>query len=357
MIFLTAWLLLPALLLALLIDRWLGEPPAAIHPVVGMGKYLDFCGRYAAPLENSPKQTLRTRLRSRVLGALFWLLGAALVVGMAYALQNLLVVVLLRELLTTAYPYSWAWGMALLLALLLKPLFAWRMLATEVQAVDAALQISLEAGRERVSRLVSRDTSALSANQVREAAIATLAENFNDSLVAPLFWFCIGGLPAAALYRYANTADACWGYIGVRQGRMWTDAGWLAARADDALSWLPARLSAIIILIAAQAYLTPKNPKNTLKNIRANAHLTPSPNSGWPMAAAALALNLRLGKAGHYALNPEGGACEADSIARALPLLRRSWRGILLTCALLCTLAWAALLIENFIAYAGGLGV
>ena len=266
MIFLTAWLLLPALLLALLIDRWLGEPPAAIHPVVGMGKYLDFCGRYAAPLENSPKQTLHTRLLSRVLGALFWLLGAALVVGMAYALQTLLVLMLLHELLTTAYPYSWAWGMALLLALLLKPLFAWRMLAAEVQAVDAALQISLEAGRERVSRLVSRDTSALSANQVREAAITTLAENFNDSLVAPLFWFCIGGLPAAALYRYANTADACWGYIGVRQGRVWTDAGWLAARADDALSWLPARLSAIIILIAAQAGLAACKPFFMPKN-------------------------------------------------------------------------------------------
>ncbi len=350
MIFLTAWLLLPILLLALLIDRWLGEPPAAIHPVVGMGKYLDFFGRWAAPLANHAHPS---RWRSALLGALFWLLGAALVLGAAYAVQGWLITLLLHQLQSTAHPYLWAWGMALCLALLLKPLFAWRMLAAEVQAVDAALQNSLQAGRERVAYLVSRDTSALTESQVREAAIATLAENFNDSLVAPLFWFCLGGLPAAALYRYANTADACWGYIGLRQGRDWTYAGRFAARADDVLSWLPARLTALIIFIAAQAGLTAQTSKNTLKNIRFNARLTPSPNSGWPMAAAALALDLRLGKTGVYLLHPEGSACEADSIDRAWRLLRRAWRLILLACILCCALAWAALLLESYFASLG----
>jgi adenosylcobinamide-phosphate synthase len=347
------------LLLALLIDRWLGEPPARIHPVVGMGHYLNAAGAYAAPLvtglnsSSNSEQNRTHQRRSFFLGAGFWLCGAFFVTSLALLAQSALTVALLRFLPTTAAPSAWtgvaALALVLVLALLLKPLFAWRMLADEVQAVEAALAQSVDAGRARLAYLVSRDTRNLSASEVREAAIETLAENFNDSVIAPLFWFCIGGLPAAALYRYANTADASWGYIGERGGRDWTDAGRFAARADDVLSWLPARLTALIIFIAAQAGFTPKKPentlKNTLKNLRAEAGKTPSPNSGWPMAALALALNLRLCKAGVYSLNPQGQRCDAQAMAQALRLMRRCWRGLLLGSmlfgALACWVLWA----------------
>ncbi|MFS2055857.1 CobD/CbiB family cobalamin biosynthesis protein, partial [Variovorax sp. CT11-76] len=138
-----------------------------------------------------------------------------------------------------------AWAFALLLGLVLKPLFAWRMLRDEVLAVEAALGESLEAGRARLARLVSRDVSQLGEREVRESAIESLAENLNDSLVAPLFWFLLFGLPGAALYRFANTADAMWGYRGERGGRDWTWAGKWAARAVSAgIAARPSALSA-----------------------------------------------------------------------------------------------------------------
>jgi len=133
------------------------------------------------------------------------------------------------------------------LALLLKPLLAWRMLRDEVQAVEDALAVSLDAGRQRLSRIVSRDTRALTETEVRESAIETLAENLNDSVVAPVFWFVLLGLPGAVVYRFANTADAMWGYRGMHNGRYWEWAGKWAARADDVLSWLPARVTALLL--------------------------------------------------------------------------------------------------------------
>jgi adenosylcobinamide-phosphate synthase len=289
-----AWPL--AVLVALAVDRLFGEPPARWHPVVGMGRYLSFMGRGFAPTGSSQ------RLRPFVLGAVAWCLGAALVVGVSLGLGW--------------WMSQWAWWLqALALGLLLKPLLAWRMLCSEVQAVESALADSLVAGRERLSWLVSRDVSALDASQVRESAIESLAENLNDSVVAPLFWFAIAGLPGAALYRFANTADAMWGYRGERNGRDWTWAGKWAARADDVLSWLPARLTGALLSVMG-----------SLRGWRAwpaQARRTPSPNSGWPMAAMALALGVRLAKPGVYVLHGEGRLAQPADTARALQLAER----------------------------------
>jgi adenosylcobinamide-phosphate synthase len=200
------------------------------------------------------------------------------------------------------------------LALCLKPLMAWRMLRTEVLAVEAALGQSLEAGRERLSWLVSRDVAPLTEAQVRESAIESLAENLNDSVVAPLFWFAVAGLPGAALYRFANTADAMWGYPGERNGRHWAWAGKWAARADDALNWVPARLTALLLWPWGQGAA-----------LRHAARLTPSPNGGWPMGAMALRLGVRLGKPGVYVLNATGRAPQAADVARAVALC---WRAV-----------------------------
>jgi len=301
-------LLLPlAMLVALLVDRLLGEPPAWAHPVVGMGRYLGAFGARLAALPPGP---------AFVGGALAWLLGALLSAALALSLEILL--------MQGLRPWS-SWPAlltgALLLGLLLKPLLAWAMLVDEVLAVERALGDSLEAGRTQLARLVSRDTHALDASAVREAAIETLAENLNDSVIAPLFWFALAGLPGAAVYRFANTADAMWGY---RDHREWS--GKFAARADDVLSWIPARLTALALLGLRPALLP---------RLAVEARRTPSPNSGWPMAALALRLGLRLAKPGVYQLNAAGAAPQGADLPRAAGLARRALLGGALLLALL----------------------
>ncbi len=304
-----------AVLLALALDRAFGEPPARWHPVVAMGRYLGFMGPRIAPLFGAAGQR---RARAFVGGALAWCLGALLAAGLAWLV------------VWAVSGWVW-WAQALVLGVALKPLLAWRMLHDEVQAVEAALGESLAAGRERLRWLVSRDVDALDASQVRESAIESLAENLNDSVVAPLFWFVLAGLPGAALYRFANTADAMWGYRGERQGRDWTWAGKWAARADDVLSWLPARLTAALLLVAGGC--------TAVRALWREARRTPSPNSGWPMAALALALNLRLRKPGVYTLNAGGRAPSPPDTAAAVVLGGRALAAALVLLAALWLIA------------------
>ena len=288
-----AALLASAVLVALALDLAFGEPPARLHPVVAMGHYLGAVGRRVSRKAGAVARPMAEFWG----GALGWCVGALLVVAIAAALVGLVAV----------------WqplAQALLLGLLLKPMLSWRMLRDEVRAVEAALAESLDAGRQRVGWLVSRDVTHLSETQVREAAVSTLAENLNDSVVAPLFWFAVAGLPGAALYRFANTADAMWGYQGERGGRDWTWAGKWAARVDDVLSWLPARLTALLIALPTVG--------RGWSAVVANAGRTPSPNGGWPMGALAVGLGIRLGKPGVYELNAQGRAPLAADTAQAL---------------------------------------
>ncbi|AMM26876.1 adenosylcobinamide-phosphate synthase CbiB [Variovorax sp. PAMC 28711] len=281
-----------ALWLALAVDWRLGEPPARWHPVVWMGHYLGWIGRRIAPLAAAGSLQ---QLKPFVAGALAWCAGAAMVLIAALAVGALV-----RWL-------PW-WAGGVLLGVALKPLLAWRMLRDEVLAVEAALGVSLDAGSAQLARLVSRDVSDLTAAAVRESAIESLAENLNDSVVAPVFWFVLLGLPGAAVYRFANTADAMWGYRGERGGRDWSWAGKFAARADDVLSWVPARITALLLGVAARHW-----PSGLWRE----AARTPSPNSGWPMAAMALLLGVRLGKPGVYVLNAAGRTPEAAELHRA----------------------------------------
>jgi len=283
-------------LFAALLDTVFREPPARLHPVVGIGRLL-------AGLERFWRDDVRA-------GALAWSVGAAAVLALS----------------------SMAWwgvtaldvpGRALLTGLLLWPAFSLRMLTGEVTAVEAALGRDLDEARRRLARLVSRDTRDLDAAGVRMAALQTLAENLSDSLLAPLFYFVLFGLPGAWLYRYANTADAVWGYRTPRY-RRW---GRPAARADDALNWIPARLTALLL------------GPGKLAALRREAGRTPSPNAGWPMGALALALGVRLEKRGAYVLNPSGRAPEPADLRRALARVRRA---ATLAYALAALLGWGA---------------
>ena len=283
------------LLLALGIDKLFGEPRPRLHPVVWMGSYLQACGSFAVRCQPAT---------AFVLGAFAWCLGALVTGALAWGLQGLMFSQLARVVSTPGSgPVVVAALLAAITVWLLKCMLSWRMLRSEVQAVEAALQQSLQAGRERLSWLVSRDTTQLSETEVRESAIESLAENLNDSVVAPIFWFVLLGLPGAAVYRFANTADAMWGYRGVYKGQNWEWAGKWAARADDVLSWLPARLTAALIRMVTGGF--------QMAALRREAAKTPSPNSGWPMAGMALALGVCLRKPGVYALNAAGRAPQA----------------------------------------------
>ncbi|WP_302175329.1 adenosylcobinamide-phosphate synthase CbiB [uncultured Hydrogenophaga sp.] len=310
-----------ALLVALAVDRVWGEPPARWHPVVWMGRYLGWAGdRIApAPADAQRASAWQTALR----GALAWLAGALVVGALAWALSRLV----------SGGP---GWLTGLLLGLMLKPMLAWRMLADEVRAVEQALSAGLQAGRDRLAWLVSRDVNRLDEVQVRESAMETLAENLNDSVVAPVFWFLVAGLPGAAVYRFANTADAMWGYRGERGGRVWTWAGCCAARADDLLSWLPARITAALLWLAAPGGRGALN----WSRVRSDAALTPSPNSGWPMAALAHLADVRLSKPGHYVLHPAGRTAQAADVTLALRLGGRAVALMVLTAAAALLLAW-----------------
>ena len=243
-------------------------------------------------------------------GALAWLLGAAVTTSLAWGVQG-------------ALGQLPVWLAVPLLALCLKPLFAWRMLRDLVAQVEAALGQGLQAGRDQLAHLVSRDVQRLDEAGVRESAIETLAENLSDSVVAPLLWFALLGLPGAALYRFANTADAMWGYPGVHGGRHWQWAGKWAAHADDVLNWLPARLTAGLLMLGAGRTLWQTLP--------AQAALTPSPNGGWPMGAMALRLGVGLGKPGVYRLNEQAPAPRASHTWRALRRARRAaWLAVVL---------------------------
>lgn len=289
------WTAVVALLFAFCLDRWLGEPAGKWHPVVWMGKYLGWIGGRIAPRE-APAYA---DWRSFWAGALAWYGGASIAGLVAYILQAS--VLRLNEVLA-----------ALVLGGLLKPMFSWRMLRDEVMTVETELSKSLHAGRLQLGRLVSREVMNLGEDEVRESAIESLAENLNDSVVAPVFWFLVAGLPGAVIYRFANTADAMWGYRGFRAGSHWEWAGKWAARADDVLSWLPARITALLIAALSGRW--------AWHRVRGEARRTASPNSGWPMAAMALALGARLRKPGVYALNETAPSPSSADTARALRL-------------------------------------
>ena len=161
-------------------------------------------------------------------------------------------------------------------------LLAQKSLVQHVEAVGDALRLSLSQGRRAVAMIVGRDTAALDEPAVARAAIESAAENLSDGVIAPAFWFLIGGLPGILIYKITNTADSM---IGHRTPRH-EEFGWAAARFDDLLNLIPARLTALLIALA-HGWLDPAP-------ILRDAPLHRSPNAGWPEAAMAVVLNVAL---------------------------------------------------------------
>jgi adenosylcobinamide-phosphate synthase len=269
---------------ALVLDAAWGELPNRWHPVAWFGRGVDVFER-SVPHEGTVASQAA---------------GVALLAG---SLAAAVLVARLGRSIATRLPVPAA---ILVEAMLLKQALAFRALLEHARAVQRPLgRDDLVGARAAVSRMVSRDVSGLDAGLVASAAIESVAENLSDSVVAPVACYLAGGLEAAYAYRVTNTLDAMVGY----RAKGWF--GTPSARLDDALNLVPSRLTALLLAVCSLA------PRRSLQGARADHARTPSPNSGWPMAAMAHGLGVRLEKPLHHVLNPGGRTPAAADIGRA----------------------------------------
>lgn len=291
-------------LIALIIERLFGYPDALVarigHPVMWMGKLISLLD-----------DRLNNRTRARGVVALLILLGvtAAITVALTAILR--------------AIP-----GGLVIEALLASTLLAQKSLGDAVAAVATALRRSLPEGRVAVSHIVGRDPEALDEAGVARAAIESLAESTSDAVIAPLFWLLLLGLPGIALYKAANTADSMIGHKSERHLAF----GWAAARFDDLVNLIPARLSALVIAAAA-LFMRGADPRAAWATALRDARKHESPNAGWPEAAMAGALGFALGGPRSYDGElvdlPRFGDGRAELGPADIELSLRLYRGVL----------------------------
>jgi adenosylcobinamide-phosphate synthase len=257
---------LPAL--ALLLERFVGYPRplfAAIkHPVVWMGALLTW-------LETWLNKGRHKRLKGVLALSILLAVTAIITIAVRFSLSFI--------------PFGWV-----LEAILATSLLAQKELGRAVRAVADALDHSLEAGRKQVAQIVGRDPETLDKAGVSRAAIESLAESTSDGIIAPLFWLVVGGLPGIVLYKAINTADSMIGHKTERH----LEFGWAAARLDDVVNWLPARLSALLVAGAA-FWVKGAHAETAWSTALSDAKKHDSPNAGWPEAAFAGALGFALG--------------------------------------------------------------
>lgn len=263
-------------LVALLFDLFLGDPPNRFHPTAWMGSLIAFLKRF---------RPQGYHLVEFVYGFFIVLTGVCLTGGVAFLLERF----------AASLP---AWAGVLLRGLCLSLTISLRGLDRAAHDVQSALEKrDLSEARRLLSwHLVSRDTSQLDESQVSAAAIESVAENASDGIIAPLFFYLIGGLPAAFAYRFANTADSMLGYHD--DEHEWL--GKFPARFDDGLNFIPARLTGLLIVLSAP--WIGGNLKCAWQIMRRDSCTTASPNAGLPMSAMAGALGVELEKVGHYQL-------------------------------------------------------
>lgn len=287
-------------LAAVLIDRLCGEP-RRWHPLVGFGHLASALEKRLNRWATRRLEQREKRGRENVLGLLAWLLVVAPWVAAAVWLQG-------------------RCAMAVDIALLTFALGAQSLREHAEAVVKPLMAGDLEAARQRVGWMVSRETSQLDESGVAKAGVESVLENGNDAIFGTLFWFAVAGGPGALLFRLANTLDAMWGYRTER----FKHFGWAAARIDDGLNWLPARLTAL-------TYAVLGHTARALACWRSQAPGWDSPNAGPVMAAGAGSLQVSLGGAAIYhgqeEIRPplgEGPAPVAVDLRRAIKLVQRS---------------------------------
>ena len=253
------------LLIGWLLDLLIGDPQWLPHPVVWFGKAIAAC-----------EHKLNRGHHRNAKGAVVAICLIALVFALTW---------LVRYWLLSFSSYL----LLLLDAIIIFYCLAGTTLIREVREVFFALDRSLEEGRQQVARIVGRDTTELSAQEVRTAALETLAENLSDGVIAPLFWFALLGTPGMLAYKMVNTLDSMIGYKTER----YKDFGCWAAHIDDVANYIPARLTALLMVLAS-------GKLNLLAFVWRNGPRHASPNSGYPEAALAGILNCRFGGPHYY---------------------------------------------------------
>ena len=285
--------LLFVLLLALAMDVLFGEPPRAIHPVVWIGKVISFWERFA------PAQGPRSQL---VYGG-----GVVVLTIFIFAAPVYFLLIYASQISSIAYVIGGA--------LLLKLSFSLRELRRAALAIELILtKDNLREAQAMMSTLVSRDTQSLEKPEIVSATVESVAENVSDSFVAPLFYFLLLGVPGAVAYRVVNTFDAMIGYHG-----KYEYLGKFAARLDDVLNFIPARVSGLLLVIAA--YLCKRDGKRAWRVMLRDHGKTESPNAGWPMSAMAGALRVRLEKRGCYTLGNTNNPLSPQVILSGMKLV------------------------------------
>jgi len=279
------------LVLALAVDRLIGDPHSPYHPIALLGRFIGWWGRPAR---------YPSRLQ-RATGILFWLVTVCL-----FALPFFL------------FGHFAPWLVYLIGApFLLKCCFAWRSLEEHALGVVAALKSGVDAGRDQVRLMVSRETARLDPEHIRSAAYESVTENLTDSIVSPLFYFTLFsvfglGLAAAAAFRAANTMDAMLGYRDER-----VRLGWCSARMDDILNLIPARITAFFLLAY---FFTKGTGVRAWRVMRRDGKNRPGFNGGIVMAAMAGGCGIRFEKPGVYSMGDGGQSLEAGgpAITRAV---------------------------------------
>ena len=314
-------------LAALLIDAVVGYPDRLVRSI---GHPVSWIGRLIGALERYCNRDTAEPVQRRALGIITLLLVVSVVAVAAFVIERGLLLL----------PFG-----VIGVAFLASALIAQRSLHEHVADVaDALEKTGAEGGREAVSHIVGRDTEALDEAGIARAAIESLAENFSDGVVAPVFWMLIAGLPGAAVYKAINTADSM---IGHRTPR-YQAFGWSAARLDDLVNLPASRLSALLI-IAAAAVTKSASAAAAWQSVRRDARHHRSPNAGYPEAAMAGALGLALAGPRNYggvrvddALMGDGRrAADASDIRAALGLYRRA-DGILIAFVAMLAIALIA---------------
>jgi cobalamin biosynthesis protein cobD len=261
---------------AFFLDTVLGDPQTRWHPVAVLGRLIAFLEKLLYPLRGSDAQKF-------AMGSLLTLL--VLCISYAFA----------EGLLLAARQLPVAWGADVVSVILLYFCISPRMLAKAGQDIYALLvKGDITAAREHVGYIVGRDTAELDEADAARAAIETVAENTVDGVIAPLFFFALGGAPLAVLYRAANTMDSMLGYKNER----YLYFGRMAARVDDVLNFVPARITGILFVMAA--FLLGYDGRNALNILVRDAAGHPSPNGGHAEAPVAGALHIRLGGINYY---------------------------------------------------------
>lgn len=253
-----------SLLLGWFLDLLIGDPAWLPHPIVWFGKAIAAC-----------EHKLNKGNRRKLKGAL----TAIGLIATTYAIGCII----------NSY-------LPILNFIIIFYCLAGTTLIREVRQVFLAVDRSLEEGRKQVARIVGRDTSELSAQEVRTAALETLAENLSDGVIAPLFWFAILGVPGMLAYKMVNTLDSMIGYKTDR----YRDFGCWAAHIDDIANYIPARLTALLMVLFPPKLGGIKGGLNRLKFVYKYGRNHASPNSGYPEAALAGILNCRFGGPHYY---------------------------------------------------------